>query len=378
MTGLHVLFIDDDSFMLKALLRTARRLKPDWQFYLCEQALLWQDSLPAGLMPDAVFCDFLMPHKNGDAVLEEVEHKYPSTVRILLTGDTAEDVVSLASEVAHFVLSKPFLEDDLNHVFSCLERLNFLEVSSALRDRLGGNRYFEALPEIATKLRQQFSEPEIEIADIAALIAQETAVAAKVIQLANSAFLGYIKHTVSLDEAIKRLGLKLTEAIALSMSIEQNMSRKVSPDIHKRVSEWAVNYANGCRSNSKLLGFNNEMQDMIYVAALMTGVGHLALAAETAIFKLPHLNVDSNISVERATLITVYLLTLWGFSSDLCNIILEQDAPDFTAKHRDIKALSLIMFVTRLKLTDQLNADLATRLKAQINDASMAKLLDLI
>ena len=378
MTGLNILFIDDDSFMLKALLRTARRLKPDWQFYLSDDAAAWQVTLPTGLIPDAVFCDFLMPHKNGDVVLEEVEGLFPSAVRILLTGDTAEDVVSRASEVAHFVLSKPFSEDDLNHVFSCLVRLNFLDFNFELRNRLGCNHYFDVLPELAAKIRRLFSQQDVNISVVAEVISHETLIAAKLIQLANSAFLGYIKHTASLEESIKRLGLKLTEAIVISMSIEHTMSRKVQPAVHQRFSEWAVKYAQTCRSNSKLLGFNNEMQDLIFAAALFTGVGHLALAAESPNYSPPLVDFDKGIMFERATLISVYMLTLWGFSAELCDIILYQDKPDFSAQGLDGNMLSLIMFVTKLKIAGQLNTETMVRVSTQIQGKKMTKLLNMM
>ncbi|WP_027671847.1 HDOD domain-containing protein [Rheinheimera baltica] len=372
---LNILFIDDDSFMLKALQRTARRLKPDCQFFLCEQATFWQSALPEGVVPDAVFCDFLMPQKNGDKILEEIEIVYPSTVRILLTGDTAEDVVSRTTEVAHFVLSKPFSEDDLNHVFNCLERLNALNFSPELREKLGRAQYFFALPESVSKLRSLFSQTDVDVSDVAELISHETLIAAKLIQLANSAFLGYARQTASLVEAIKRLGLRLTEAIIVAMSIEQLASSKVPAASHKRFSAWAFSYANACRQNSKLLGFNMEMQDFISVAALFTGVGHLTLAAEKASYSPQPINLDEGLRVDDATLVTAYLLTLWGFSAELCQLVLLQDKPDFTVTGLDIKTLCLVMFVVKFKLSGQLNTENEQRLQAQINDPSIKKWL---
>ncbi|CAM5215773.1 hypothetical protein [Alishewanella longhuensis] len=80
----RVLFIDDDAFMLKALLRTAKRLRPHWLFYGCEQAKDWV-SLAEEIAPlDMIICDYQMPEINGEQVLRQATISYPAAVRVLL------------------------------------------------------------------------------------------------------------------------------------------------------------------------------------------------------------------------------------------------------------------------------------------------------
>lgn len=378
--SLNILFIDDDIFMLKALQRTVRRCRPDYHLWLCDQESAWENALVGGVAPDAVFCDYLMPLKNGDKVLKEIERIYPSAVRILLTGNTTEDVVSSASQVAHFVLSKPFVEEDLNHVFSCLERLNALQFSQDIRNQLGKSDNFFSLPETTAKIRRLFSQPEMNITEATNLIEQDCVVAAKIIQLANSAFLGYGRHTDSLEEAIKRLGLRLAEAIVVSMSIEKRMSASLSEKVHKRCSEWTYRYATACRQNCRLLGLNTEMQDLIYVAALLTGLGHFSVASDYSDYNpdtyQTQIDFDAGLSAGVVALRVVYLLTLWGFSFDLCEIILQQDTPDFTAADHDKHMLSLVMFVSRLTLNGQVSAETLKKIKARVNSKAVMEWLD--
>ncbi|WP_351090125.1 HDOD domain-containing protein, partial [Shewanella sp. S1-49-MNA-CIBAN-0167] len=82
------------------------------------------------------------------------------------------------------------------------------DIEQPLRNKLGRIGYFFALPDIARQIQSMFANEEVDISHAADIIHQESVIAAKLIQIANSAFLGYSRKTVSLEEAIKRLGLK--------------------------------------------------------------------------------------------------------------------------------------------------------------------------
>ncbi|MBB1361023.1 HDOD domain-containing protein [Shewanella sp. SR44-4] len=354
MKTLTVLFIDDDIFMLKALNRVASRLKPHWQFYLCSDPLHWQQALPDGAIVDTVICDYLMPDINGDELLKQVSQIMPSALRVLLTGDTAEDVVSKVTEIAHFVLKKPFTQQDINDVFCSLEHLNTLEIEQPLRNKLGRIGYFFALPDIARQIQSMFANEEVDISHAADIIHQESVIAAKLIQIANSAFLGYSRKTVSLEEAIKRLGLKMTETIVVSMVVDQALALRVPEKAHKKINEWSFNYSRLCRQLSKSMGFSVEQQDVVFIAALLSGIGHLVLMSETN----EHVDFDSDDThtmLADATVLTVYILTLWGYPLDLCELILMQDKPDFNATGLNVNTLGLILYVVNLSLTHQLD-----------------------
>ncbi|MCU7369459.1 hypothetical protein PEC18_00795 [Paucibacter sp. O1-1] len=51
-----------------------------------------------------------------------------------------------------------------------------------------------------------------------------------------------------------------------------------------------------------------------------------------------------------ASVLTVYILTLWGFSIDLCKVILMQDHPEFRVQEVNEDKLGLIMYLVKLKL----------------------------
>jgi len=317
----RVLFIDDDSFMLKALLRAALRLRPDWTYYLSDDAQHWPSALPEAVVPDLIVSDYLMPDLNGDVVLAQAMALYPQTVRVLMTGDTNEDVVSSVSLQAHFVLSKPFSEQDLQQLFECVDRVRSLQMPLSLRQLLGQADNLPVLPTIIRQLRQVLSGEQADLARAVDLVAHEPVIAARLMQLANSAFLGYSRPTHSLQEALMRLGLRLVEAIVTLMAVDDAVAGSAADGSHRQISERSFRMAGQVRQLAQVAQLGTDQQDLLYVSALLSALGPLSkLKWQQQAGVIPaQINGVSSDSV-----ITVYLLTLWGYPAALCELELAQ------------------------------------------------------
>lgn len=324
MSATTVLFIDDDIFMLKALHRASMRLRPDWRYFYTENATQWQKALPAEVVPDLVISDYLMPELNGNLVLAQVMEVLPESVRVLMTGDTSEEVVSSVSVQAHFVLSKPFSEQDLQHLFFCIDRLRSLKLPLQLRRQLGQADNLPVLPAIIRKLRQALGSEAPDLGKVVDLIAHEPVMAARLIQLANSAFLGYSRATHSLTEALMRLGLRLVEAIVTLMAVEQSVAGFQQGSNHQQLSDRAFRQACTVRQLAHAAQLHAEQQDLLFVSALLSALGPLSklqLAAQSGIQLPEQIN-----GVDSASVMTVYLLTLWGYPQSLCQLELDMSA----------------------------------------------------
>jgi HD-like signal output (HDOD) protein len=338
-----VLFIDDDSFMLKALLRAALRLRPDWQYYLCEDAQHWPSTLPSGVVPDLVISDFLMPDINGDVVLSQVMAVYPQSVRVLMTGDTTEEVVSSVSVQAHFVLGKPFSEHDLQDLCSCIDRLRMLHLPDDLRRKLGTGDNLPVLPAVIRQLRQALTAAEPDLTQIVDLIAHEPVIAARLMQLANSAFLGYSRSTHSLSEALMRLGLRLVEAIVTLMAVEQSAGSQQQGSEHRQLSERAFRLAATVRQLAQATLLPAEQQDLLYVSALLSALGPLSKLQLHA-GGGPVVPATIN-GIASDSVMTVYLLTLWGYPAELCELELLMSSQGQTPDPADLRPF--ILFIAR-------------------------------
>lgn len=319
-----VLFIDDDSFMLKALLRAAMRQHPDWHYYFSDDAANWQAALPPGVVPDLIVSDYIMPALRGDEVLTQAMALLPETVRVLMTGDTSEDVVRSVSRQAHFVLSKPFSEQDLQQLFECIDRLRRLQLPLWLRQQLGQAGNLPVLPAIIRKLRQELNTESPAIDRVVDVIAHEPIIAARLMQLANSAFLGYSRATHSLSETLLRLGLRLVEAIVTLMAVEQQVATLSQDQEHLQLTEQVFRQAGTVRMLAKAAQLPAEQQDLMFVSMLLSALGPLSklqLHAQTGGAVPDLLN-----GIRTEIVLTVYLLTLWGYPAEICQLELAQQA----------------------------------------------------
>lgn len=353
-----VLFIDDDAFMLKALLRTAKRLRPDWHFLLCENPLNWLEVAEQADKIDIIICDYQMPQINGEALLIQAIDCYPAAIRVLLTGDTSEDVVTSACEFSHHIVGKPFTENDLASVFHCVERLQRLPFTPFSREQLGQLRGLPVLPEFVNRLRQLLTAPDADLTLVASLLQHEPALAAKLIQLANSSFMGFTRPIASIHEAVLRLGASLVEAVVSLHTLSNQFTGKVSVSIHNSITSRAFEHAYFAKKLAKYAEISRAEQDMVFCAAIFSAIGQLIAAAQQA-ESVPEQNplpvIQSGFL--NSTLMSAYLLTLWGHDETLCEILLWQDTP--SPENNAVEKLSFILFLTRQALMATSKTDMA-------------------
>ncbi|GGW56948.1 HDOD domain-containing protein [Alishewanella tabrizica] len=341
----RVLFIDDDAFMLKALLRTARRIRPNWQFMGCDQARDWLSVVADNAIPDIIICDYQMPDVNGEQVLLEAITHYPSAVRVLLTGDTSEQIVTRACEFSHHLLGKPFSEQHLTAIFECVERLQQLPFTSHSRAQLGQLQSLPVLPEFVKSIKQALQAPEVDLTYVAKLLQHEPALAAKLMQIANSAFMGFTRPVSTILDATLRLGSNLIEAIVTLTSMDKYFAYKMQAEAHDEITQFAYEHAVLAKKLAQYAGFTLLEQDTVFSAAIFSAIGRLIelLQQHENGLNQPPLLMQSGFL--NSTLISTYILTLWNHSETVCNVVLWQDTP--SPEGNTLENLSFILFLTK-------------------------------
>lgn len=102
----RILFVDDDRNILAALQRVLRPTRAEWEVACAtsgEAALRMLELQPF----DIVISDMRMPGMNGSELFSEVAKRYPSVVRIALSGQADEEITVGAIGGAHLSLPKP-------------------------------------------------------------------------------------------------------------------------------------------------------------------------------------------------------------------------------------------------------------------------------
>lgn len=77
------------------------------------------------------------------------------------------------------------------------------------------------LPAIALKVRKAADDPDINLNSMADVIGQDPSLSARIIKIANSAYLGRTVKVESLNQAVTRIGLVQIKNIATALAMEQ-------------------------------------------------------------------------------------------------------------------------------------------------------------
>ncbi|MFW7522791.1 HDOD domain-containing protein [Vibrio ostreicida] len=345
----HVLYIDDDELMLKAVGRVIRRLKPDWTLTLIQDSAHWLDhTVTHSISPDLVVSDLVMPEIKGDELLVQVSQHFPSSIRALITGDTSIEINALTSSWTHFILPKPFTEKDFEQVLNCAERLKKLPFSESCRKLLSGIECLPVLPSIVRQLQRCADDDMCNGKAFSSIVANEPSLAGQVIKAANSAYWGFETKTTALDTAISRLGMIAVSGFALAMMSHRsfkNVSKEQHNEIvgrHQRLASVSVGLANQ-------LGWETERQEKLYLVCLLSSIGELTLVEmgdQKERDSAPYLDVKNG--YQDRLVICAYILILWGYDLGFAESVLSLQTAEINHAPHEWAINQVVLFCESL------------------------------
>ena len=142
------------------------------------------------------------------------------------------------------------------------------------------------LPEVALRVRKRSAEPDISLPEMADVIAQDPALAARMIKVANSAFMGRSIKVNTLNQAVTRIGLSQIRNIAIAMALEQVFISK-----HKQVQQqldklWQSSVQVAAVAAATLSYYNSQnsgtglSKDVLALMALVHNIGAMPILTE--------------------------------------------------------------------------------------------------
>ena len=200
------------------------------------------------------------------------------------------------------------------------------------------------LPEIALRVRRTADDPEVSLAVMAETISMDPALAARMIRVANSAFLGRSIKVSTLNQAVTRIGLSQIKTIATAMAMEQlflSEHKHIQQMMDKawrdtvQVTSIAVACLSYYRSLQKKCGLS---PDIMTLAALLHHIGLLPILTEAEKHQevFGHPGFMRHAMVRLSPQIGLAIMKAWGFSETYQRVINEwQQAqvsmqPDYT------------------------------------------------
>jgi DNA-binding NtrC family response regulator len=214
----RILFVDDDAPVLNGLRVRLHRLRDTWDMQFVESGAQAIQALESRHY-DVVVSDMRMPGMDGAELLNIVRERWPDAVRIVLSGYVELQQVARLVPYAHQYYSKPCEAGQLENLIDRCLRLHELLRLAALRAIVGRISKLPALPQVYVRLQRLLASEDTSARDVAELIASDAAVAAKVLQLVNSAFFRLARRVTNIEQAVNHLGFGSIRNLVISAEV---------------------------------------------------------------------------------------------------------------------------------------------------------------
>lgn len=269
-------FVDDNADVLRGLERLLRPLRGEWtmQFVTSGPAAL---EFLAAREADVLVTDLQMPGMSGVELMERVLDEHPAVIRIALSGRAERESVVQSAHLVHQYLSKPCEPGLLRERLEQAVRLKSLLGDRRLRSIVAAVSGLRSVPSIYLDLMTEMERPDPSVARIASIIANDPGLAAKVLQLINSAYFGLRAHVSDPETAVRLLGFETTRSLALAVHVYARLrgSRTVDP---ARIWEHCARTGRLARQVARHLRLSERCSSEAFTAGLLHDVGKLILA----------------------------------------------------------------------------------------------------
>lgn len=372
----RVLLVDDEQAALDGLRYRLHRMSTKWQVDCVDNGPLALEQMQRQPY-EVIVTDMRMPGMDGAELLEIVSQRWPQAVRIVLSGFADLKQTVRLVPFAHQYLSKPCEPKRLEGVIDRCLLLHDMLHGSNLRSIVGRIRKLPALPRIYTALQGITRDDNVTVSEVASLVASDSAIAARVLQLVNSAFFRLARRITNIEQAVSYLGFAAIRNVATSVEIfsQWPAGRFAHLDQDKLQSQ-----VRSVAAAAHALTVKTPIADDAMLAGLLHDIGYWVLAQECSadLAKAVEFAAAAGIALHEAEAqvigashaeVGAYLLGIWGLPYPVIEAVAHHHQPQRVAQ-TDFDVLAALVIAHSLVAADDASAfDLATRPEPRI-DAS--------
>lgn len=328
----RILFVDDEINILKALRRTLRPYRGQWDMAFspgAEKALktLEKESF------DVVITDMRMPGMDGAKLLQIVKEKYPQMVRIILSGHSDQEMIMKSVKTAHQYLTKPCEKEILVNAVKRSFSLRQLLSQDNLLDLLGGIETMPSLPSLYLEVVNELKSGTASTENVGRIISKDMGMTAKVLQLVNSSFFGMSRHISNAQDAVVMLGIDVVKTLVLGMEVFSQVSKKTLSVLPiDNIYSHCVRSGGIAKAIARIENKDKEEIDNSVIAAVLHDMGKLILVEyfpdryKDAIAlakkeKSPVFKSEQEIFNVSHSQVGAYILGLWGFPDSIVEAV---------------------------------------------------------
>ena len=274
----QILFVDDEPMVLKGLQRTLRKMRDEWDMTFTSSGQEALAILDTNQM-DVIISDMKMPEMDGTQLLAEVKKRHPHIVRLILSGHVEQETTIKSIQFAHQCLSKPCDVEVLKQTLAKLFTVRDILSDNAIKKIVSQIESLPSLPSIYTEIVAEMQSDDPAIKNVAAIIAKDMSMTAKILQVVNSVFFGLSQKIGNPQQAVMLLGLDTIKSLVLSTKIFSEFSQRnyvwFNIDSLFNHSITVSTYAKAIVNNEKM---DQELVNFSLMAGLLHDLGKLILA----------------------------------------------------------------------------------------------------
>ena len=322
----RILFVDDEASILAGLEKSLHRERPRWE-------LVFATGGKAGLAEirkapfDVVVSDMRMPGMDGAMLLQLTQDACPTAVRILLSGYADRAALIRALPSIHQFLVKPCETAVLRRTIERSLQGAEVDRDGRLQRIIGQVDKLPSPSDIYFELSRLIRSPTCRLGELHKVVSRDPALAAKLLQLANTAHFRLGKATTSIDRAVEILGLERLRYVALTTSV---FTPSEGADYDEAVVSALQRVALETAQLAAVIA-PPALRDEAFAAGLLHELGTLVLAIgfrhdlELARARIAQGESAPAVELERfgvtQTAIAARLLSMWGLPDDIVDAV---------------------------------------------------------
>jgi HD-like signal output (HDOD) protein len=331
-----ILFVDDERELLESLRARLYKHRHDWNMKFVVSG---EEAIAAFEQQhfDLVVSDVRMPGMDGGQLLSVVKQRWPTTVRIIVSGYSDPAQAVRLTSLAHQYVAKPCdglqLENIIERCFNLLDLL----AQEPLRKVVGRIGKLPAMPKTYGRLQTALSQPSVTAGEIGDIVNADAAIASKVLQITNSAFFRLRKPMVRIKDAVTYLGFATIRNLVLSAEIFSQWNGvkggplNVDPEqlqLHAQLAAAACKSLAGGRVSADDAWLAGLLHDIGYWIMVQECPAELGSAVELS--QKEHLSLfecERQMTGATHAEIGAYLLGLWGLPYSIVEAVALHHTP---------------------------------------------------
>jgi HD-like signal output (HDOD) protein/CheY-like chemotaxis protein len=345
----RLLFVDDEALVLSGLRRALHGMRQEWDMQFVESAAAALQALDHQPF-DAIISDMRMPMMDGAQLLEQVKERYPGVVRIILSGQSSREAVFRSISPAHQFLSKPCDPQELVTRLGQAFAMRDLLSNQSVKTIISRMPSIPSLPTLYEELTAVLSREDYSLPQIERIVAKDVGMAAKILQLANSAFIGTHGRVSSLLQAVSLIGTETVRTLVLSVHVFSRCDGNSEVAAYlPALWDHSVAAASLAQRVASSQACGKAMVEESFTAGLLHDIGKVILLSEmlSKYRQILGTKGGSILSLELEHMgcthaqVGAYLMSIWGLPVPLVHAVAFHDSPSDT-KETQFSALTAV------------------------------------